>query len=62
MIYCKSYKLYVELRKSGFENDFLRQVIFFKILISKIGVKRDLRIFTKNNAADPEIGFLTKSI
>ena len=27
-----------------------------------MGVKINLRIITKNNAADPEIGFLTKSI
>ena len=27
-----------------------------------MGVKMDLRIITKNHAADPEIGFLTKSI
>ena len=31
-------------------------------MISKIGVKTNLRIITKNHAADPEIGFLTKSI
>ena len=30
--------------------------------ISKMGVKMNLRIITKNHAADPEIGFLTKSI
>ena len=39
------------------------QGIFFSgTLISKIGVKTNLRIITKNRAADPEIGFLTKSI
>ena len=27
-----------------------------------MGVKINLRIITKNNAADPEIGFLMKSI
>ena len=27
-----------------------------------MGVKMNLRIITKNHAADPEIGFLTKSI
>ena len=27
-----------------------------------MGVKMNLRIITKNDAADPEIGFLTKSI
>ena len=27
-----------------------------------MGVKRNLRIMSKNNAADPEIGFLTESI
>ena len=29
---------------------------------SKIAVKMNLRIITKNHAADPEIGFLKKSI
>ena len=28
----------------------------------KNGCKMNLRIITRNNAADPEIGFLTKSI
>ena len=27
-----------------------------------MGLKMNLRIITKNHAADPEIGFLTKSI
>ena len=27
-----------------------------------MGVKMNLRIITKNRAADPEIGFITKSI
>ena len=36
--------------------------LFAWILISKIGVKINLKIITKNHAADPEIGFLTKSI
>ena len=27
-----------------------------------MGVKRNFRIVTKNDAADPEIGFLTRSI
>ena len=31
-------------------------------MISKIGVKINLKIITKNHEADPEIGFLTKSI
>ena len=31
-------------------------------LISKIGVKINSRIITKNHASDPEIRFLTKSI
>ena len=31
-------------------------------MISKMGVKMNLRIITKNHKADPEIGFLTKSI
>ena len=30
--------------------------------ISKMGVKMNLRIITKNHAADPEIGIFTKSI
>ena len=30
--------------------------------ISKMAVKRNLRIITKNHAADPEIGLITKSI
>ena len=33
-----------------------------KILISKMDVKMNFRITTKNNANDPEIGFPTKSI
>ena len=40
---------------------FWSQGLFSGILISKIGVKMNLRIITKNHAADPEIGFLTKS-
>ena len=35
---------------------------FTRTLISKMAVKMNLRIITKNHAADPEIGFLTKSI
>ena len=35
---------------------------FSWISISKMSVKMNLRIITKNHAADPEIGFLTKSI
>ena len=31
-------------------------------MISKIALKMNLKIRTKNHAADPEIGFLTKSI
>ena len=31
-------------------------------MISKIGVKMNLRIISKNHAADSEIGFLKKSI
>ena len=30
--------------------------------MSKIGVKMNLRVKTKNHTADPGIGFLTKSI
>ena len=33
-----------------------------KILFSKMAVKMNLRIITKSHAADPEIGFLAKSI
>ena len=36
--------------------------IFSEILILKMDVKINSRIIMKNNAADPEIGFLTKSI
>ena len=35
---------------------------FSSILISKMGLMINLRIITKNHAADPEIGFLTKSV
>ena len=35
---------------------------FSWILILKIAVKMNLSIITKNHAADPVIGFLTKSI
>ena len=35
---------------------------FSWILIRKIAVKINLRIIMKNHAADPEIGFFTKSI
>ena len=35
---------------------------FLWIFLSKTGVKMNLRIIMKNNAADSEIGFLTKSI
>ena len=35
---------------------------FSDILISKNGVKMNFRIILKNHAADPEKGFLTKSI
>ena len=41
---------------------FWRQGIFSGILISKIGVKMNLRIITKFHAADSKIRFLTKSI
>ena len=30
-------------------------------MISKMGVRMNLRIITENNNADPEIGFLTKT-
>ena len=35
--------------------------IFFENFDLKIGVKMNLRIITKNDAADQEIGFHTKS-
>ena len=35
---------------------------FLLILISKMGVKMNLKIITKNHPADPVKGFLTKSI
>ena len=35
---------------------------FFHLFFSTMRVKMDLRIITKNHEADPEIGFLTKSI
>ena len=42
---------------------FLVPTNFFSlILLLKLGVKINLRILTKNDAADLEIGFLTKSI
>ena len=36
--------------------------IFFMNFYFKIGVEMKLRIITKNYAADPKIGFPTKSI
>ena len=41
---------------------FFIQEFFSRILIPEMHVKMDLRIITKNHAADPEIAFLTKSI
>ena len=38
------------------------RIFFSEILILKIGVKMNLWLITKNRAADPEIGFLTKLI
>ena len=38
------------------------QRIFFMNFDLKMSVKMNLRIITKNHAADPEIGFLTKLI
>ena len=35
---------------------------FSYILISEIGLKMIFKIASKNHAADPEIGFITKSI
>ena len=37
-------------------------MIFTGNSVSKMTVKINLRIITKNRVADPEIGFLTKSI
>ena len=50
--------------KNRVENEiFLVPRNFFTwFLISKMTVKMNLRITTKNHAADPEIGFLSKSI
>ena len=49
--------------KLGFENDFfLFKNFFSRILNPEMDVKMNLRIITKNHAADPEIGFHTKSI
>ena len=36
--------------------------IFFMNFCLKIAVKMNLRIITKNHTADPEKGFLTKSL
>ena len=48
-------------KESGFENDiFWCQGIFSRFLISKMAVKINLRILTKNHAADPEIEFQKK--
>ena len=56
--------IFVVLWKSAFENEIISVSGNFisRILISKISVKRNLRIISKNHAADPEIGFPTKSI
>ena len=41
---------------------FFRVKDFFMIFDFKMGVKMNLRIITKNHAADSKIGFLKKSI
>ena len=47
--------------KLAFENDFFwYQGIFFINFALKMSVKMNLRIITKNRAADQEIGFLIK--
>ena len=47
----------------GFENEFFDAKEFFTwFLISKMSVKKNSRIITKNIAAGPEIEFLAKSI
>ena len=43
-------------------NIFWCQRILFRNLISKIGAKMNFRRITKKYAADPELGFPTKSI
>ena len=49
---------------SAFANEIIlvSRKFFSEILISKMDVKMNLRIITKNRAADPEIVFLIKSI
>ena len=57
-------EVYLDLWKSGFEKKVILAAKNFilEILISKMGIKMNLRIITKNYAADPEKGFLVKSI
>ena len=47
--------------KYYFMNFFWVKNFFSEILISKMVVKMNLRIITKNYAVDPEIEFVTKS-
>ena len=56
--------LFFRLNFSGFENKIflVSRNLFARILISKIGIKLNLKIITKSHEADPEKGFLTKSI
>ena len=58
-------QVYLDLWKiRGFENKIILESKNFilEILISKMGIKMNLRIIRKNYAADPEKGFLVKSI
>ena len=55
--------MYVDLSKSAFDSKIvLGSRIFFEIMIFKMSVKMNYRMISKNHAADPEIGFLRKSI
>ena len=56
--------IFVVLWKSAFENEIISVSGNFisRILISKISVKMNLSKISKNNAAYPEQGFLTKSV
>ena len=53
-----------DLWKSAFDNEiiFVSKKIFLRILIVKMSEEMNFKIITKNHAADPEKGFLTKSV
>ena len=55
----KFFIIKIELRNWNF---LVSRNFFAWILILKMSVKMNLRIIMKNHEADPEIGFLTKSI